>query len=373
MITLYNMRMSKDLWVTLGALAGIIAFVLLFGTIDPFTRPTSAPTSDIPLGSFDGSGAFADSLTKAQLASPAAATGSTSTKASTTPDASGTTPPGLALALGDLRDSLVNIVCAARDGSVRSVSGSGVIISKDGLILTNSHIAQLFLLKNYPNKNNVVCVVRNGNPARTAYYADIAYISNSWMTRNPRTLVLQNPTGTGQDDFAVLAITASATDAALPTVFPYVPLTKDEPYDNQPVAIGSYGAQTLTATQIKNALYPSLVFAKVKERYTFEQTTVDVLSLGGSVVAQHGSSGGGAVNQKGELIALITTSTTEGALVDRDLHAITIGHIRRSFLADTGTTFDSFLTSNTPGGLVTAFKDQATTLATTLTKALSSK
>lgn len=365
--------MSKDVVVPLGALAAIILFVVLFGTIDPFARPTSAPESVIPLGDFDGSGAFADNLTKNQLASPAAATGSSSSKASSTPTATGNTPPGLALALGDLRDSLVNIVCVARDGSVRSVSGSGVIISKDGLILTNSHIAQLYLLKNYPNKNNVVCVVRNGNPARTAYYADIAYISPSWMERNPLTLVLKNPTGTGQDDFALLAITASATDAPLPETFPYVPLTSDEPYDGEAVAIGSYGAQTLTATQIKNSLYPSLVFAKVKERYTFERTTVDVLSLGGSVVAQHGSSGGGAVNQKGELIALITTSTTEGALVDRDLHAITVGHIRRSFLADTGRTFDSFLAAHTPLEMIADFQEQASTLATTLTKALSTK
>lgn len=373
------MNMSKDTWIAIGAGVALLLLIVLFGTIDPFTKPTAAPESAIPLGSFDGSGAFADSLTNqaALLASPAAATGATSSKATAattvTKKEDASIPPGLALALGGLRDSLVNIVCATKDGSVRSISGSGVIVSADGLILTNTHIAQLFLLKDYPSKGNVVCVVRTGNPARTAYFAEVAYVSGPWITKNPRTLVMQNPTGNGENDFALLSITESATATALPTTFPHVSLASGEPYDGEAVAIGSYGAQTLTVAQIKSSLYPTLVFGTVKDRFTFEQNTVDVLSLGGSAVAQHGSSGGGVVNQKGELIALITTSSTEGALLERDLHAITVGHIRRSFSDDTGKTFDAFLASATPFKLVELFKSDAKTLTTTLSKAISTK
>src|SRR3989344_1157804 len=44
------------------------------------------------------------------------------------------------------RPTLVNILCGARSGTFRPISASGVIIDPRGVILTNAHVAQYFLL-----------------------------------------------------------------------------------------------------------------------------------------------------------------------------------------------------------------------------------
>ena len=61
------------------------------------------------------------------------------------------------------RAALVNILCTSR-GSVRPISGSGVIIDSRGVILTNAHVAQYVLLAENP-AINLSCVIRTGSPA----------------------------------------------------------------------------------------------------------------------------------------------------------------------------------------------------------------
>lgn len=368
--------MSKDNWLAAGAALALVVFIFFFGSGDNTAAPTSAPESIMPLGTFDGSGSFSDTLTASTsplLASPSGAASKTATTTPKTKETSSSLPPGLALALGHLRDALVNIICVSKGDVTRSISGSGVVISSDGLILTNAHVAQLFLLTDYKKSNSVVCVIRNGNPARTAYYAELTYISSPWISKNAASLTLKDPKGTGENDFALLAITTSATTANLPTTFPFVSLSSEIPYDKEPVAFGSYGAQTLSTKQIKDFLYPTLVFGTVQDRFTFTQNDVDVLSLGGSAVAQEGSSGGGVVNADGKLVGILSTSSVEGDLVKRDLHAITLGHIRRSFLNDTGMDFDAYISRSSPSTLIANFSSDKQTLATKLFSAVSGK
>lgn len=240
-----------------------------------------------------------------------------------------------------LRAALVNIICYVPAGSgLPSISGSGVFIDPKGVILTNAHIAQYFLLAG----RGVSCDIRVGSPAADKYNAALAYISPAWINANKDVLAQTAPSGTGEYDFAFLAVTKSATSAPLPSSFPHIPLATSAPsHHGAPVVIASYGAQFLASSQVQSSLFPTIVFGSVKDVFTFASSTIDVLALGGSAAAQEGSSGGGVADVSGALMGVITTSTTEGATDTRKLDAITASYIRAEYARETGQSLDALL------------------------------
>lgn len=247
-------------------------------------------------------------------------------------------------AASTLRNALVNIICyAPSGGKLHSISGSGVIIDPKGIILTNAHIGQYFLLAD----KDVDCTIRTGNPAVPSYEASLIYISPSWIRANTTVLTQTAPTGTGEYDFAFLAITKSATASPLPSSFPTIRLADSPVPTGTPIVIASYGAQFLEASQIRSALYPTVVFGSIKDVFTFALNTIDVLALGGSAAAQEGSSGGGVADASGTLVGTITTSTVEGATDTRNLDAISASYIRAQFAREMGDTLDSLLNEST--------------------------
>lgn len=265
------------------------------------------------------------------------------------------TPPppsgSIDTAAATLRSALVNILCYASAGSgLHGMSGSGVFIDSKGIIITDAHVAQYLLLAD----RKVSCTIRTGSPAADTYKAALIYISPMWLRANPTVLTQAAPTGTGEYDFALLAVTKSATASTLPALFPSVSLAQVPPTSGTPIVIGSYGAQFLEANQVQSDLFPTVVFGSVKDVYTFNTNTVDVLALGGSVAAQEGSSGGGVVDAMGALTAMITTSTVDGATATRSLSAITASYIRSEYAGEMGTPLD-FLLDQPTAASVSAF------------------
>ncbi|HFC10603.1 MAG TPA: serine protease [Candidatus Kaiserbacteria bacterium] len=268
-----------------------------------------------------------------------------------------------------LRSALVNIICTTpAGGRIRSISGSGIVVGSRGVILTNAHIGQYFLLHDYPSKGNTVCNIRTGSPARNTYSAKLMFISPSWMDANPGTLTQYAPTGTGKYDIAFLLITKSLTDKPLPKTFSFIPLAKQAPKKDDDVVIGSYAAQFLTTNQINYSLYPTITYGNVKNIFTFDTNTVDVISLGGSAAAQEGSSGGGIINANCMLTGIITTSTTKGDTDTRDLHAITATYVRRDYKKETNYSIDDAL--NNPQTTTDMFSSEASALSAILVKKL---
>ena len=265
-----------------------------------------------------------------------------------------------------LRAALVNIICYAPAGSgLHSISGSGVFIDPKGIILTNAHIAQYFLLFN----RGVSCTVRSGSPAVSRYSAKLIFISSAWVHSNVGVLTEATPSGTGEYDFALLAVDASVTADPIPDSFPFVPLAATPPSSGTPVVIASYGAQFLDLSQVQHSLFPTVVFGSIKNVFTFGTNTIDVLALGGSAAAQEGSSGGGVSNAAGTLVGTITTSTVQGATATRSLSAITASYIRAEYASETGQALDLLLAESTSTA-ITNFAPQMPPLESVLTATL---
>jgi hypothetical protein len=267
-----------------------------------------------------------------------------------------------------LRSALVNVLCVSSRKDVGSISGSGVIVDSKGIILTNAHIAQYFVLEG-DSDLGVSCTIRKGSPATNAYSAKLMFIPTSWVTENADILTKDNPTGTGEYDYAFLAITKSATNAPLPETFPFMPLGAGNLTQGEPVVIGGYAAQFISSSQIQSSLYPTLVFGFIADIFTFTSSTIDVITISGSAASQEGSSGGGIAEAGGVLGGIVTTSTVEGETATRTLAAITTGYIRRSYQEESGQSVEE-LFARSPAESAEEFEEKISDLRETLTAAL---
>lgn len=243
--------------------------------------------------------------------------------------------------------ALVNVLCSQNvAGAVNPITGSGVIIDPRGIVITNAHVAQFFLLKDYPVENGLQCTLRTGSPARNKYTAELLYISPEWVSLHASDITNSEPKGTGEYDYAFLRITGRTDpNAELPTAFPYIPIDINDhniKTGNQVLA-AAYPAGFLGGTSIQRDLYSVSSVATVGERFTFLENTIDLFSIGGTVVSQGGSSGGAVVSDKNNLIGVIVTSTQADTTAERDLRAITTGHINRALIKNAGTTIEGLL------------------------------
>lgn len=238
----------------------------------------------------------------------------------------------------DTRASLVNILCTTgAGGSFNPISGSGVIIDSRGIVLTNAHVGQFFLLRDYPSPGNINCVLRTGSPAVAAYTAELLYLPPVWIDANASEISSQHGTGTGQNDYSFLLITgATNPGTTLPTSFPALAMTASAPSDGDQMLLAAYPAGFLDGESIQMNLYITSAIAAVQQLYTFDDPThVDAIDVGGTVVSQSGSSGGAVVRlTDGKLVGIISTETASSTTAGRELDAITIAHIDRSLASE---------------------------------------
>jgi len=102
------------------------------------------------------------------------------------------------------------------------------------------------------------------------------------------------------------------------------------------VVVAGYPARDLLAQGSSVDLIPRSADTSVSELFTFGSNRADIFSIRGSVVGEQGASGGPVLNSDGEVIGMITTrgdDTVDGA---GSLRAITLSHIHRTMLEETG-------------------------------------
>ena len=226
--------------------------------------------------------------------------------------------------------AVVNIICSSKKKGLPSMTGSGVVINPEGIILTNAHVGQYFLLSEYLATGELRCAIRGGNPARTLYKAEILYISSTWIEENSKNIIGVKGKGTGENDFSLLRIAESSDGRALPSPFPHIPYSLTSSFKaKSPAVITAYPAEYIPDGDISRKLYALSAPTELIKAYTFEKTTTDLVSLHGSYLAQRGSSGGALVGADGELKGIISTASIKFYDGVRRLYAITTGHVDR--------------------------------------------
>lgn len=247
-----------------------------------------------------------------------------------------------------VRSALVNIICTtAASGPFESISASGVIIDPRGIIVTNAHAAQFFLLKDYPTPGFVKCIIRTGSPAQPAYTAEPIFIPPSWVAKNAQKIIDENPTGNGEHDYAFLRITGPVSPGIqMPAAFPFVLTALNEAPQGTDVLVAGYAAGFLGGITVAKELYAASAYSKVSQIYTYGTSTADLYSVGGTIVAQRGSSGGAVTTTDGTLIGVIVTSTVATETANRDLRAIGSAYIIRDFEAERGKSLQSVLSGD---------------------------
>ncbi|MBI5003681.1 trypsin-like peptidase domain-containing protein [Candidatus Kaiserbacteria bacterium] len=243
------------------------------------------------------------------------------------------------------RGTLVNILCMAPHGaSVQPISGSGVIIDPRGVILTNAHVAQYVLLSESP-RIDLVCSIRIGSPATPRWKAEVLYIPPVWVTAHVGEINTSHPQGTGEHDYALLRITGSIDSSPALSSFPYLSFDTREVigFLGDPVLGAAYPAEFVGGYSALNNLNVVSSVSTIDQLMTFDVNSVDMISIGGVIEAQSGSSGGAVVNAWNKLIGIITTTSEGVTTAERKLHAITMSYVDRDIKTQTGQYLDTYL------------------------------
>lgn len=248
-------------------------------------------------------------------------------------------------------EAIVNIYCTYKTATqIKATTGTGFFIHKNGIILTNAHVAQLLLLAEIYGEDGE-CIVRTGSPATPTYTADLLYISPAWLRDYAAIINDATPQGTGERDYALLYVDSALNNKPMPAHFPALAFnTELLPIStvSSEVTAAGYPAEALKTKGMETALLPQTSTTTITELMTFGSNYADLFSVAGSIVGEQGSSGGPIVNKAGQVIGMISTRGDDEQFGKGSLRAITMSYIDRTIKEETGFSLAQNLTGNLP-------------------------
>jgi hypothetical protein len=239
------------------------------------------------------------------------------------------------------QESVVNIICLHRSGNtIETHTGSGVIIDPRGIVVTNAHVAQYFLLESSTNPNFMQCTLYKENLSLFGYKAKILYISPQWVRNNYTLIRDANPKGTGAGDYAFLYITSS-TNANIPKQnnLTHSIFSLNHKYrTGENIFVAGYPGAPKSYLEISQSGKLRTANTFISDVFTLIGNTIDIITTGVTDVAQRGSSGGGVFSGN-NLIGLIVTITPDTSGGNK-INALTTEYINRHLVQNAGFSID---------------------------------
>lgn len=228
-------------------------------------------------------------------------------------------------------DALINIFCSQKivvNGKItnqrRTITGSGVLIHRDGTVLTNAHVAQFPLLSE--SNSNVVCLARFGNPASGSIGMKVSFISPEWIKEYGKYINTEGAPQTGSSDFALLKLDLNTLNKIQKDQLSPITVQKALPNQGDSIYSLSYPADILGTKGVNSSLPQQKELLSVNRIYSVGVTPTDVIETTASTAGQRGSSGGAVLNAQGQLIGTITTVVNSNTPSKKLIRAMTIGH-----------------------------------------------
>lgn len=226
---------------------------------------------------------------------------------------------------------VINIVCKNSSGD-SSYTGSGVLISSDGLVVTSAHVAQLFLLEDHSDEYN--CTIYRYDDWDFNYSADVVYFPTKWIEKNLEYIRGEKIVGTGEFDYALLVLKdKNGKDVDESQKFPYIDIYTDYNIDiKQLVLVAGYPNMERSPETSRGSGKLLIDLSEIEDVFTLISGKVDIFTSSNSILGAAGSSGGGVFslvdNVNLKLVGLITSVSDSSG--NAKINSISMSYIRKS-------------------------------------------
>jgi hypothetical protein len=240
-------------------------------------------------------------------------------------------------------ESVVNIRCENKiNNSVKVITGSGVLISSSGLILTAAHVAAPVYAQQKGGNYN--CYARIKNPASGNYPVAVVFINPSWVNKHYSEFDKPH-SESGESDIAILQIDNSKlklsnTDISNLNNTAKASLSLNVPNLNDSISIKAYPSDVYGKLGIYTSLARKSEGNSIGGLLNFSGTIdspFDLIETKPSSIGQSGASGGGLFNNQGQLIGIISNMVSSDILLKNKIRALSIKYIDNEIKKNLGT------------------------------------